>query len=58
MLMNIKKVTEAKKKNIDLLLQADEQENMVDKYLERDEMFILDDNGVIAECVVTKETDG
>ncbi len=37
---------------------ADEQENMVDKYLERGEMFILDDNGVKAECVVTKETNG
>ena len=56
--MNIKKVTEAKKEYIDLLLLADEQENMVDKYLERGEMFILDDNGVKAECVVTKEADG
>lgn len=56
--MNIKKVTEAKKEYIDLLLLADEQENMVDKYLERGEMFILDDNDVKAECVVTKEADG
>lgn len=56
--MNIKKVMEAKKEYIDLLLLADEQENMVDKYLERGEMFVLDDNGVKAECVVTKETDG
>jgi len=56
--MNIKKVTEAKKEYIDLLLLADEQENMIDKYLERGEMFVLDDNGIKAECVVTKEKDG
>ena len=30
---------------------------MVDKYLERGDMFVLDDNGVKAECVVTKESD-
>lgn len=56
--MNIKKVTEGKKDYIDLLLLADEQENMVDKYIECGEMFVLDDNGVKAECVVVKETDG
>ena len=31
---------------------------MVDQYLERGDMFVLDDNGVKAECVVTKESDG
>jgi ribosomal protein S18 acetylase RimI-like enzyme len=31
---------------------------MIDKYLERGEMFVLEDDGVIAECVVTKEADG
>lgn len=56
--MNIRKVTGAKKEYIDLLLLADEQESMVDQYLERGEMFILDDDGVKAECVVTKESDG
>ncbi len=56
--MNIVKVTENKKQYIDLLLLADEQEDMVDRYLERGEMFILDDNGAKAECVVTKESDG
>ncbi|HMM32142.1 MAG TPA: GNAT family N-acetyltransferase, partial [Clostridia bacterium] len=34
------------------------QESMIDKYLERGEMFILDEDGVKAECVVTKEADG
>ncbi len=56
--MKIRKVTGNKKEYIDLLLLADEQENMVDKYLDRGEMFVLDDNGIKAECVVTKESDG
>ena len=56
--MEIKKVTGTKKKYIDLLLLADEQENMIDKYLERGEMFVLDDCGVKAECVITKEAEG
>lgn len=56
--MNIKKVIGMKKEYIDLLLLADEQENMIDKYLENGEMFVLDDNGIKAECVITKEADG
>lgn len=56
--MNITKVTNDKKAYIDLLLLADEQESMIDKYLERGEMFVLNDDGVKAECVVTKEADG
>lgn len=56
--MNIKKVTGEKKEYIDLLLLADEQEDMIDKYLENGEMFVLDDNGIKAECVITKETNG
>ncbi len=52
--MKIRKVLNDKKAYIDLLLLADEQESMIDKYLERGEMFVLDDNGVKAECVVTK----
>ncbi|MDR0886900.1 MAG: GNAT family N-acetyltransferase [Clostridiales Family XIII bacterium] len=56
--MEIRKIAAGKKEFIDLLLLADEQESMIDKYLERGEMFVLDDNGIKAECVVTKETDG
>ena len=56
--MKIKKVSCDKKEYLDLLLLADEQESMIDKYLERGELFVLDDNGIKAECVVTKETDG
>lgn len=53
--MEIRKVIGNKKQYIDLLLLADEQEDMIDKYLGCGEMFVLDDNGIKAECVVTKE---
>ena len=43
---------------MDLLLLADEQEDMIDRYLERGDMFVLEDGGVLAECVVTREGDG
>lgn len=56
--MNIRKVTESKKDYLDLLLLADEQEDMIDKYLERGEMFVLEDDGIKAQCVVTKESEG
>lgn len=55
---NVRKITDNKKEYIDLLLLADEQEDMIDKYLERGEMFVLEDNGVKAECVITKEEEG
>ena len=55
--MKIQKVIQNKKMYMDLLLLADEQEDMVDRYLKRGDMFILEDNGVKAECVVTKEGD-
>lgn len=56
--MQIRRISDKKKEYIYLLLLADEQENMVDKYLEHGDMFVLDDSGVKAECVVTKEADG
>ncbi|MEA4886958.1 MAG: GNAT family N-acetyltransferase, partial [Bacteroides graminisolvens] len=56
--MNIIQLTENKKQHIDLLLLADEQESMIDRYLERGDMFVLDDGGVKAVCVVTDEEDG
>ena len=54
----IRRVAENKKDYLDLLLLADEQEDMIDRYLERGTMYILEDNGVKAECVVTEEGDG
>lgn len=56
--MNTIQITNNKKQHIDLLLLADEQESMIDRYLERGEMFVLEDNGVKAVCVVTDEGNG
>ena len=50
--MNIKEVKEDKKQYLDLLLLADEQEDMIDRYIDKGTMYVLDDNGVKAECVV------
>ena len=56
--MEIRKVETDKKRYLDLLLLADEQEDMVDRYLERGTMYVLEDGGVKAECVVTDERNG
>lgn len=56
--MQITEVSQNKKDHLGLLLLADEQEDMVDRYLEKGTMFVLDDGGVKAECVVTDEGGG
>ena len=56
--MKITEITENKKEYIDLLLLADEQEDMIDRYLERGKMYVLDDNGIKSECVVADEGNG
>ncbi len=56
--MHIEQVKEDKKRYLSLLLLADEQENMIDRYLERGTMYVLEDGGVKAECVVTDEGNG
>ena len=56
--MNIREVRRHKKAYLDLLLLADEQEDMIDRYLERGTMYVLEDGGVKAECVVTDEGGG
>lgn len=56
--MKIRKVNKNKKQFLALLLLADEQEDMVDRYLEKGTMYVLYDCGVKAECVVTDEGDG
>ena len=43
---------------MDLLLLADEQESMIDRYLGRGTMYALNDNGIKAACVVTDEGGG
>ena len=56
--MIIKEI-ENKRDYLPLLLLADEQENMIDLYLDRGTMFVLiDGTNVIGECVVTDEGDG
>ena len=56
--MEIREIKEEKKRYMELLFLADEQENMIEKYLDRGIMFVLDDGGVQAECVVTDEGGG
>lgn len=56
--MKIIEIQENKKEYLPLLILADEQEDMIDCYLEKGTMYVLDDNGVKAECVVTDEGDG
>lgn len=55
--MKIEIVKDNKKHFLDLLLLADEQENMIDKYIERGIMFAIYDDGLKGICVVTKEDD-
>ena len=51
-LMEIIEVMENKKNYIELLLLADEQEDMIDRYIDKGKMYVLDDNGIKCECVV------
>ena len=44
--MKIIEITESKKQYLELLLLADEQENMIDRYLNKGRMYVLDDNGI------------
>ncbi len=54
--MEFIKVTHNKKQFLDLLLLADEQESMVDKYLDRGDLYILSDDEVLRTvCVTTDE---
>lgn len=53
--MRIEKITAHKKRFLDLLLLGDEQEDMIDRYLERGEVFALFDPEVKSVCVVTDE---
>ena len=53
--MKVEQVFSDRKRFLDLLLLADEQEDMVDRYLDNGKMYVLDDNGVKCECVITDE---
>ena len=55
----IREVIGNKRDYLPLLLLADEQENMIDQYLDWGIMFVLEEDGhVIGEFVVTDEGDG
>ena len=56
--MDFIEVKENKKKYLNLLLLADEQESMIDRYLEKGTMYVLCDEGTKAVCVVTDEGGG
>lgn len=56
--MEIREIKENKKQYLDLLLLADEQEDMIDRYLDKGVMYVLEDGGVKCECVVTDEGGG
>lgn len=56
--VEIREVATDKKRYLPLLLLADEQESMIDRYLDRGTMFVLIDGTVVGECVVTDEGDG
>lgn len=56
--MEIKEVKHNKKQFLSLLLLADEQEDMVERYIERGTMYVLADDGVKCECIVTDEGNG
>ena len=56
--MEIRQILTDKKRYLDLLLLADEQEDMIDRYLERGDVYALFDDDLRAICVVTDEGDG
>ena len=56
--MNVIIIDENKKDFLDLLLLADEQENMIDIYLDRGTLFALYDDDLKSICVVTDEGNG
>ena len=56
--MDIRRIESGKRDFLPLLLLGDEQEDMIDRYLERGTMYVLEDGEVKAECVVADEGDG
>lgn len=56
--MEIREIKGDKKQFLSLLLLADEQEDMIDRYIEKGTVYVLDDDGVKCQCVVTDEGNG
>lgn len=57
-MITIQKILSDKKKYLDLLLLADEQESMIDTYLEQGDMFALFDDDLKTICVAVDNHDG
>jgi len=56
--MEIRQILTNPKQYLDLLLLADEQEDMIDRYLERGDVYAVFDDDLRAICVVTDEGNG
>ncbi len=56
-MIRIEKIAENKKQFLDLLLLGDEQESMIDRYLDEGELFALYDENLRAICVVNHVDD-
>lgn len=56
--VEIRPVLENKRQYMDLLFLADEQVEMIERYLDKGEMFVLLDPDVVGECVVCDLGDG
>ena len=56
--MRLEEIKTNKKRFLDLLLLADEKEALIDLYLDRGTLYVLNDDGVKAVCVVTDEGNG
>ncbi len=54
----IRKIINNKKEFLPFLLLADEQESMINRYIEKGEMYALYDDGLKSICIVTNEGDG
>ena len=53
--MEIKKIESNKEKYLNLLLEADPEKEAIDKYLEKGEMYIIEEDGqAVCEVIVTQ----
>ena len=56
--MDIRRIESGRRDFLPLLLLGDEQEDMIDRYLDRGTLLALYDGGLRAVCVVTEEAPG
>lgn len=56
--MNMKEIKTNKKKYMPFLLLADEEERMIERYLNRGNLFVLEDHDLKGICIVTDEGNG